>query len=72
MQEETVLQDLLDRHGLTGNNHTWPPQNLAQGVAQAKALLGYNNDQIAERLGISRTSLWRILHRENADSDPKI
>lgn len=70
--EETVLQDLLDRHGLTGNSHTWPPQNLAQGVAQAKALLGYNNDQIAERLGISRTSLWRILHRENADSDPKI
>ena len=69
--EETVLQDLLDRHGLTGNNHAWPPQHLAQGVAQVKALLGYNNYQIAERLGISRTSLWRTLHRGNGNSDPK-
>lgn len=65
--EDTVLQDLLEQYGLTGERHTWQPQQLELGIAQMKTILGYNNDQIAEKLGTSRTSIWRMIHRENED-----
>ena len=69
--EDIVLQDLLEQYGLIGEPRTWPSDQLAQCVARMKSFLGYNNEQIAEKLGMSRTSLWRVLYQETSDSGKK-
>jgi len=37
-------------------------KNRKEVIKEMKKLLAYNNDQVADALGISRTTLWRILN----------
>lgn len=37
-------------------------KNKKEIIREIKRLLAYNNDQVADALGISRTTLWRILN----------
>ena len=32
-----------------------------QGILQVKAMMKYSNDTLAEKLSVSRTTIWRIL-----------
>ncbi|MDE6589864.1 MAG: sigma 54-interacting transcriptional regulator, partial [Oscillospiraceae bacterium] len=58
--EEQLFQELIRLHPcLTQKNPE--SEALRAAVGDIKRYLGYNNATIAERLGISRSSLWRVL-----------
>ncbi|MGI6029629.1 MAG: hypothetical protein ACOX81_09535 [Candidatus Heteroscillospira sp.] len=55
--EESILSDILSR--FSPDIRALPPDKLQQLAEQLKYYLGYNNSVIAEKLGFSRTTLWR-------------
>lgn len=59
--EETIFRELLEQYpALT----QWPVadrESFLQGILQVKSLMKYSNDTLAEKLSVSRTTIWRIL-----------
>ena len=53
--EKKLVQDLQEKYG---------DNNKKELIKEIKRLFSYNNDQVGQLLGISRTTLWRILKDE--------
>lgn len=53
--EKKLVQDLQEKYG---------DKNKKELIKEIKRLFSYNNDQVGQLLGISRTTLWRILKDE--------
>ncbi len=61
--EEQIYQELVRLHPCLLEKKP-ETSALREAVEDIKHYLGYNNAAIAERLGVSRSSLWRILKEE--------
>ena len=70
--EDTLFREFLKKYPFLGNPGSAPPAELAAALDHIKHLLKYNNDKLAEKLSLSRTTLWRIkkASQENA-ADPE-
>ena len=71
--EDTLFQEFFKKYPLLYNPGSVAPAELAIVLDQIKHLLKYNNDKLAEKLSLSRTTLWRIRKssQENLISDEK-
>lgn len=58
--EEQLFQEIMRHHPALKNPAGASAQEVLDGIQEIKQILKYNNDQIGERLGISRTTLWRL------------
>lgn len=65
--EDNLFAEILRRYPALQNPAGSSRTELQDGIQQIKQLLKYNNDQIAARLSISRTTLWRLIR--NSDSE---
>lgn len=61
--ENQLYQELTVRHPCLSEKKP-ELEALRAAVEDIKYYLGYNNSAIAERLGISRSSLWRVLREK--------
>jgi len=58
--EVQLFGDILRMYPGLGTDALSAEQNR-EGINQIKYFLGYNNASVAEKLGMSRTSLWRMI-----------
>lgn len=58
--EEELLRDLCEQYPALRHASDSPPEEVLEGLAAVKRLLNYNNSMIAEKFGLSRTTLWRM------------
>lgn len=58
--EDELLQDIYKRYPALLDASNSPPEAVLEGVTVMKQMLKYNNAMISEKLGLSRTTLWRI------------
>lgn len=56
--EQALFDDILSKYGPIDNKKT---QNFRDAAGELKRVLAYNNTVLAEKLGMSRTTLWRLL-----------
>ena len=66
--EDRLYQELVKRHSCLTEKKP-DPEALRKAIDDLKYYLGYNNSNIAERLGISRASLWRALKENDGGQD---
>lgn len=59
--EDNLFRELLAQHPALADIPSNPPQEVLAGIEDIKHLLKYNNDKVAEKLNLSRTTLWRML-----------
>ena len=59
--EQALFQSLLLQYPALSPGAAEDPGQFQAGVAAAKEILGYGNAALAEKLGLSRTTLWRKL-----------
>ncbi|MEG2287740.1 MAG: hypothetical protein RSC00_07520, partial [Ruthenibacterium sp.] len=59
--EDALFADVLASAGGCANPDALSGTALAELAERLKSVLLYSNDQIARKLGISRTSMWRKL-----------
>ncbi|MCI7157849.1 MAG: PrpR N-terminal domain-containing protein [Flintibacter sp.] len=59
--EQALFQSLLLQYPALSPGAAENPGQFQAGVAAAKEILGYGNAALAEKLGLSRTTLWRKL-----------
>lgn len=59
--EETVFREILEQHPALTQRPVVDKEAFLQGILQIKALMKYSNDTLAEKLSVSRTTIWRIL-----------
>lgn len=57
--EDALFQSLLLQYPALAADQKGDPSQFQAGVAAAKEILGYGNAALAEKLGVSRTTLWR-------------
>ncbi|MEG0597683.1 MAG: PrpR N-terminal domain-containing protein [Oscillospiraceae bacterium] len=60
--EEKIFDDILSQQKASAPFDSLSAEALGALVTQFKSLLLYSNEQIAERLGLSRTGIWRKLN----------
>lgn len=58
--EDKLYEEILNRHPALRNAAKSPAEEVLAGLEDMKRILKYNNETIAERLSLSRTTLWRI------------
>lgn len=58
--EENLFLEILSRHPALLNAAKSPTGELLAGLKDLKQVLRYNNNTIAEKLSLSRTTLWRL------------
>lgn len=58
--EENLFREILSRHPALLNAAKSPTGELLAGLKDLKQVLRYNNNTIAEKLSLSRTTLWRL------------
>ena len=58
--EDVLFNDFLSRYPFLYHPGAASPDELAAALDHIKHLLKYNNDKLAEKLSLSRTTLWRI------------
>lgn len=58
--EENFVEDILHQYGYDPQLYKNYGKRLLSLVSCLKECFGYNNDQVASILGISRTTLWRL------------
>lgn len=69
--EEVLFQEILTKHPALTNISASPTEDVLAGLDVMKQILHYNNAKIAEKLSISRTTLWRLTKSADAeDSAP--
>ena len=59
--EETIFREILAQHPALTQRPVVDKEAFLQGILQIKALMKYSNDTLAEKLSVSRTTIWRIL-----------
>ncbi len=57
---ERLLQDILTQHGFAPGKPPLCGEAMRTLAADLQNCLGYNKGQVAEILGVSRTTLWRM------------
>ena len=62
--EENLFREILSRHPALRNAAKSPAEELLAGLRDLKQILKYNNSTIAERLSLSRTTLWRLTNEK--------
>ena len=62
--EENIMKDLLSTYPVLTEKSPSDLSDFRKAVNVVKQMLGYNNDTIAEKIGISRTTLWRLMKEE--------
>lgn len=62
LQHYPVLDAIRDGEECVEEKSTEPGWDFAEAVETAKTLLGYTNASLAEKLNLSRTTLWRRLN----------
>ena len=68
--EDVLLEEILRRHPALRNIATSPAEEILAGLEEMKQVLCYNNARIAEKLAISRTTLWRLTKSAEEESSP--
>ena len=58
--EEHVFEEILKNHPALLDAAKSPAEEVLAGLEEIKRLLKYNNDTIAKKLSLGRTTLWRI------------
>ena len=58
--EDALFAEILRQYPALNNPAVENAQEVFAGIDRMKQLLKYNNDKIAERLSLSRTTLWRL------------
>ena len=58
--EDELLSDIYRQYPALTDAANSPPEEVLAGVAAMKRILKYNNSLIADKLGLGRTTLWRI------------
>ena len=58
--EDELLSDIYRQYPALTDAANSPPEEVLAGVAAMKHILKYNNSVIADKLGLGRTTLWRI------------
>ena len=58
--ENTLFREFLKKYPFLDNPGSVSPAELANALDHIKHLLKYNNDKLAEKLSLSRTTLWRL------------
>lgn len=61
--EQQIYEDLFNQLSIPKDVEKISGEQLIKLTEKLKALLLYNNDKIAERLGMSRTSMWRKMRQ---------
>ena len=59
--EETIFREVLEQHPALTQRPVVDKEAFLQGILQIKTLMKYSNDILAEKLSVSRTTIWRIL-----------
>lgn len=59
--EETIFRELLEQYPALTQRTVADRESFLQGILQVKSLMKYSNDTLAEKLSVSRTTIWRIL-----------
>ena len=59
--EDTIFREILAQHPALTQRPVVDKEAFLQGILQVKALMKYSNDTLAEKLSVSRTTIWRIL-----------
>ena len=59
--EETIFREILEQHPALTQRPVVDREAFLRGILQIKALMKYSNDTLAEKLSVSRTTIWRIL-----------
>ena len=59
--EETIFREILAQHPALTQRPVVDKEAFLQGILQIKTLMKYSNDTLAEKLSVSRTTIWRIL-----------
>ena len=58
--EDALFEEFLRLYPFLRNPSEAAPEDVFRAVEHIKHLLKYNNDRLAEKLSLSRTTLWRI------------
>lgn len=58
--EDELLSDIYRQYPALTDAANSRPEEVLAGVAAMKRILKYNNSVIADKLGLGRTTLWRI------------
>jgi len=58
--EDILFQEILNKYPALSDMATSPPEEVLAGIDTMKQILKYNNAKIAEKLSLSRTTLWRL------------
>ena len=58
--EDTLFREFLKKYPFLDNPGSASPAELTNALDHIKHLLKYNNDKLAEKLSLSRTTLWRL------------
>lgn len=66
--EETIFRELLEQYPALTQRPVVDKEAFLQGILRVKSLMKYSNDTLAEKLSVSRTTIWRILQDTAQDS----
>ena len=61
---DIIFEEIIERYPALKNAGCGSNSEFIEGIDAVKQALKYNNDTIAEKLGMSRTTLWRM-YRHN-------
>lgn len=58
--EDKLFEEIVKKHPSLADAGNSPRESVMDGINDIKCILKYSNEKIAEKLSISRTTLWRI------------
>lgn len=64
--EDELLEQLRQEYPALQDPADSTPEAIVEGVAEMKRLLKYNDNTIADKLGLGRTTLWRMQKKSGA------
>jgi propionate catabolism operon transcriptional regulator len=67
--EDRLFREFLKKYSFLNNPGSASPADLTAALDHIKHLLKYNNDKLAVKLTLSRTTLWRLKKASQDNSD---
>ena len=64
--EDKLLNEIIRRHPSLADGEKADTDDFMDGIADMKKILRYSNSQIAEKLSLSRTTLWRMTREKES------
>jgi len=59
--EHKIFEEVLQRYPALTQHPIEDKKAFGEGIMMLKSLLKYSNDVLAEKLSVSRTTIWRVL-----------